>query len=283
MEIRITVPRPLALLTTILIVSLFLFGVLKVQLPWKGDSTSIGGVAENEERVNAHRTIERESVKRAVLERQEEILRYQFSELEKTIGETTDPALSKELGDARARLLAIIRERSAAEEMIGRSLLLLWEAEGTRYRTGDVEVGELLAWPVAPTLGISAGFLDEGYEERFGLKHFAIDIPVEQGTTIRAAAAGTVSHVSMNGFGYSFLTIKHTNGLETLYGHISQALVGEGDIVSIGQAIAESGGTPGTEGAGLLTTGPHLHFSVRVDGALVDPLPFLPKVRSVES
>lgn len=282
MEVQIHIPRPLLTLTIVLIVVLFVFGVIEIRLPWTNNSDAVvGGQTTGETIAGARKTIERESVRRAVLERQEEILRYQFLELEKQIGDASAPEILQVLRDARIRLLAIIKERSAAEKMIGDSLLALWEAEGTLYRTDKVEVTELFEWPVQPELGISAKFLDKEYKERFGLEHFAIDIPTEQGTTVIAVAAGTVEKVALNGFGYSFITLSHGDGLQTTYGHISAALVEEGDEVSLGQAIAKSGGQPGTEGAGLLTTGPHLHFSVRVDGALTDPLQFLPRVRGI--
>ena len=70
--------------------------------------------------------------------------------------------------------------------------------------------------------------------------------------------------------------IIHGDGLSTVYGHISKALVSQEDYVAQGQAIALSGGLPGTTGAGRLTSGPHLHFEVRKDGIPVDPASFLP-------
>ena len=110
------------------------------------------------------------------------------------------------------------------------------------------------------------------------MQHHAIDIPTEQETDIRAPRNGTVLKVVDNGLGYSYIVLEHPDGMQTIFGHISKSLVQEGDAVHIGQIIAKSGGTPGTQGAGLLTTGPHLHFAVKVNGVLVDPLKYMPKL-----
>lgn len=89
------------------------------------------------------------------------------------------------------------------------------------------------------------------------------------GEVIYAAASGevlkvnltnSVSRYALNGYG-NHITILHSNGVVTYYGHVSAALVSAGDTVSQGQAIALMGGKPGTAGAGN-STGCHLHFGV---------------------
>ena len=61
----------------------------------------------------------------------------------------------------------------------------------------------------------------------------------------------------------------------TLYGHVSDIMVMDGQSVKAGDVIGLSGGTPGTKGAGLYTTGPHLHFEILKDGVHVDPLEYM--------
>ncbi|EKD63748.1 MAG: hypothetical protein ACD_51C00207G0004 [uncultured bacterium] len=135
-----------------------------------------------------------------------------------------------------------------------------------------------LDWPVSPEeKGLSAYFDDSGYVSAFGVAHNAIDIPVTQGTTIEAPADGVVYKVSYdeNSIGYAYVMIAHRKGVVTVYGHVSAVAVVEGDYVYRGQIIGLTGGTPGTVGAGLRTTGAHLHFEVWQDGVLVDPLKYL--------
>jgi len=97
----------------------------------------------------------------------------------------------------------------------------------------------------------------------------AIDFSGNCGDPVRAAAAGQVVKVAQTGsvsryaFGGagSHITLLHPNGITTLYAHIAQSLVSQGESVSQGQTIALMGGQPGTPGAGL-STGCHVHFGV---------------------
>lgn len=134
----------------------------------------------------------------------------------------------------------------------------------------------VLAWPVSPALGLSALFQDESYRKALGVVHNAVDIRIVQGSKVRAAADGVISKVADNGFAYSYIIIAHPDRMLTLYGHLSEILVEEGQIVRQGQVIGLSGGIPGTKGAGWLTTGAHLHFEVFKNFVHVDPLDFLP-------
>ncbi len=132
-----------------------------------------------------------------------------------------------------------------------------------------------LLWPV-PSRMITAGFHDSDYASRFKMQHNAIDIATPQGTPVRAPADAFVTKAyDSGGTGYSYIVLDQGNGMVTVYGHVSSINVGVGQFVPVGSVIGLSGGTPGTRGAGWLTTGPHLHFEVWLDGAARNPMNYL--------
>lgn len=100
--------------------------------------------------------------------------------------------------------------------------------------------------------------------------HTGMDLAVPTGTPIRAALPGTVTVSTYNqgGYGY-YIMIDHGDGLSTLYGHCSQLLASVGRTVEAGDVIALSGSTG-------RSTGPHLHFEVRVNGQRTNPRSYLP-------
>jgi|CXWL01.1.fsa_nt_gi murein DD-endopeptidase MepM/ murein hydrolase activator NlpD len=219
-----------------------------------------------------------------VLSKREEILRGQLALLEQQMqGEDSEDMSA--LMNTRDELTQLLLNRSAAEKKIVEALHEFWAAEGYAYdasnRTADANGIPDFAWPVAPTEGISARFDDPAYEDHFGMPHHAVDIPVLQGTVIGAAADGVVVKVSDQGMGFNSLVIRHAGGFSTLYGHVTSFLVREGQEVRAGDPIALSGGKPGTKGAGLMTTGSHVHFAIYKAGVAVDPLLFLPSASTV--
>lgn len=129
-----------------------------------------------------------------------------------------------------------------------------------------------MAWPVIGR--VTYDFHDTDYLYVF--PHDGLDIAVGQGTIVRASYDGEVAGVYNGGMtSASYLSIKHASGISTVYGHLSRMDVQDGQKVTKGQVIGLSGGTPGTNGAGPFTTGPHLHFEVRVNGVPVDPMGYL--------
>jgi murein DD-endopeptidase MepM/ murein hydrolase activator NlpD len=103
---------------------------------------------------------------------------------------------------------------------------------------------------------------------RWGKLHAGIDLAVPVGTPIHAADGGTVRYAGwMDGYG-NYTCIQHTASLSTCYGHQSSISVHVGQSVSKGQVIGHSGNTGHS-------TGPHLHFEVRVNGTPVDPMSYL--------
>jgi murein DD-endopeptidase MepM/ murein hydrolase activator NlpD len=132
--------------------------------------------------------------------------------------------------------------------------------------------GQTAASKQAPSIGwpMNSGVLSSGYGERWGRPHKGIDIAADEGTPVYAAADGEVVFADASKGGYGNLVIlKHTAGWMTIYGHNSRILVDEGDHVRQGAAIAEVGSTG-------RSTGPHLHFEIRIDSEAVDPLIHLP-------
>lgn len=132
-----------------------------------------------------------------------------------------------------------------------------------------------LRWPVSPSRGVTAYFREASYAQVFGMQHNAIDVRAYQNTPIRAPAEGIVYKAVDNGYGYSYVILAHQKGFMTVYGHVTKILVKPGQIIEAGEVIGLSGATPGTLGAGVYTTGPHLHFEVMKDGKYVDPLNYL--------
>ena len=116
-------------------------------------------------------------------------------------------------------------------------------------------------WPVDGTLTSPFGY-------RWGRLHAGIDIAVPEGTPLRAAKSGTVAIAAYTGGYGNYTCIDHGGGISSCYGHQSGYAVSAGDSVSQGDVIGYSGNTGSS-------TGPHLHFEIRVNGQPVDPLGYL--------
>lgn len=110
---------------------------------------------------------------------------------------------------------------------------------------------------------------------RFGVRssirssaHTGLDIATSTGTPVGAAASGTVTFAGWKGSYGNLMVITHSNGVQTYYGHCSKLYCSAGDTVSQGQTIAAVGSTGNS-------TGPHLHFEIRVNGVAYNPQNYL--------
>lgn len=124
-------------------------------------------------------------------------------------------------------------------------------------------------WPCPGYTSVSSGY---GYRsDPFSGSssfHNGIDIPAPAGTPVVAASSGTVEWANLNPTAGNWIGINHGNGVYTIYMHMSALLVSPGTQVSAGQTI----GLVGTTGS---STGNHLHFTVRVNGAYQNPYDYL--------
>lgn len=107
-----------------------------------------------------------------------------------------------------------------------------------------------------------------GYRPRRRRMHYGLDVKVQRGDTIRAAFDGKVRYVSYQRRGYgNYVVIRHPNGLETLYAHLTKKLVDENEVVKAGDPIGLGGNTG-------RSTGTHLHFETRLLGKALNPALF---------
>lgn len=179
---------------------------------------------------------------------------------------------------SEAQFRSLLSQSREEEAYINQQISLLQGQIEAKLADIDGVVGPtVLSWPVDPAYrGISTLFHDPTYPFRHLFEHSGIDVPQKQGSPVGAAAPGYVAWTRVGSQYGNYVMVIHTNGIATLYAHLSKVMVKADQFVDRGQTIALSGGTPGTAGAGL-STGAHLHFEVRKDGIPVDPLNFLVK------
>jgi murein DD-endopeptidase MepM/ murein hydrolase activator NlpD len=194
------------------------------------------------------------------------------------------------LADERSNLVAVadaqrrhvasevaqIEDLSASEEaqlealIVERQRELEAQREAARRAAGIVGTTSApgaLAWPVSGTITSPFGYRRNPFGGGMEF-HQGLDIAAPMGTTITAAASGTVISAGWYGGYGNYILIDHGGGMATGYGHCSQIFVSVGQQVQKGQAI----GAVGSTGA---STGPHVHFEVRIHGKPVDPAAYL--------
>jgi murein DD-endopeptidase MepM/ murein hydrolase activator NlpD len=194
-----------------------------------------------------------------------------------TAARTALQSHQQELLSARAdRVAALKKIRSHEEELDGSVAAIqseiaaqLAESGSAPLPAGPIQGGSgALIWPVdGPVVsGFGPRTINGSYEY-----HPGIDIAVPEGTPIRAAASGTVSlqqsEAESGGYG-NYTCIDHGGGLSTCYAHQSSVAVSLGQSVSQGDIIGYTGCTG-------YCFGPHLHFEVRINGSVTDPMGYL--------
>lgn len=144
-----------------------------------------------------------------------------------------------------------------------------YQKSATTYQnsyTGNLGSG-MLGWPVPGSRRISSGYGYRSISIHSGF-HTGIDIPSPMGTPAVAAEAGTVIFAGYSGSYGNLMKVQHANGIVTYYAHLSGFVAPVGSSVSKGQTIALIGSTGNS-------TGPHLHFEVRINGAHTNPLNYV--------
>lgn len=146
-----------------------------------------------------------------------------------------------------------------------RSLFMTWK------KLDNLEQGVIAIPSVQPVAKLN-------FTSNFGIRsdpfrgtaamHAGVDIPGPVGTPIYATADGVVSHAGRQGGYGNLIEVNHGKGIATRYGHLSRILVADNTRVTRGQLIGLMGSTG-------RSTGPHLHYEVRIDNHAVNPVPFL--------
>jgi murein DD-endopeptidase MepM/ murein hydrolase activator NlpD len=155
---------------------------------------------------------------------------------------------------------------------------------GIAYLSGELP-GSATLWGLVLSWPMSAGAITQGFGPStlvlepplgpYAHFHTGIDIAASPGTVVMAAADGVVVAIAHSSIGYgNYVIVAHGGGIMTLYAHLLQTEVQFGDRVMRGQRI-------GLEGATGLATGPHVHFELRVNNQVVDPMQYLPSTPAI--
>lgn len=206
-----------------------------------------------------------------------EALKVQLEEQQAVIAEKKS-ALEADEAEARARRNALQADADSLQKQydavkkeadsISETIKVL-QSQNTQY------IGGAMCWPSQASTRITSPF-GWRYLSLLGGRnyHTGVDIGAAGGTNILAANSGKVIKAGWNNsYGYMVM-VDHGGGIVTLYAHSSKLLVKTGDVVTRGQAIALIGSTG-------MSTGNHLHFEVRVNGAYQNPLNYItPSVRN---
>jgi murein DD-endopeptidase MepM/ murein hydrolase activator NlpD len=179
-------------------------------------------------------------------------------------------ALAQLLESQEADLVQRSYQAAWSQAQVGAGLALI---KGV-LPLGTTLKGLVLSWPmtgfrITQPFGPTSILLEPALGQ-YAHFHTGVDLAAPLGTDVTAAADGVVVAVGHTGVGYgNYVIIAHGGGIESLYGHLLETEVLVGDHVIRGQRI-------GREGSTGFSTGPHLHFELRLKDQVVDPMPYLP-------
>ncbi len=229
-------------------------------------------VLENDKKIIDEMTEARDTViaakevietKKAELEEAKVLAEEQKAMLDESLAQqqTILDQLSEEIEINEEEAAAAQKEKDEFNKQLEEELAKLNTPPSGNYSGGR------MAWPIPQGGTITSPYGYRTYPSK-GL-HTGLDIAIRSGSTIAAAESGTVIKVVHGTTGYGkYLMVDHGGGYVTLYAHTSKIIVSKGQKVARGEKIAEVGSTG-------FSTGPHLHFEVRVNGTAVNPIGYI--------
>lgn len=175
---------------------------------------------------------------------------------------TTETVVRQEPQPGHHQVTALITKKNGTEE--GREII----AETVMSEPVPEIIERGTQTPPTYIKPLSGGRFTSGFKWRWGRQHKGVDWACPVGTSIMASCGGTVVQAGWFGGYGNCITLRHPDGRQTRYGHLSKILVSVGQSVKQGQKIGLSGNTG-------RSTGPHVHFEIIISGSQVDPLKYL--------
>jgi len=229
------------------------------------DRSVLDRMAENQAQIEAKKLAVEES--NAMVQLNRDIQASKKAELDANRA-ALDTVISKLESDEEA-YRATLDAADAAEEALRAEIRALTQTSTpTPSQPQVTDSGGRFCWPTPSTTYITSPFGTRFHPvQKRNKTHTGIDIGAGHGASIVAAESGTVLRAGWNsGYG-NYVVIDHGSGVQTLYGHCSALTVKTGQSVSRGQQIALVGSTG-------VSTGPHLHFEVLINGSYTDPMSY---------
>lgn len=207
-------------------------------------------------------TIEQKTALNNQIESDKDLLEQQLTQLQQTNAD-----IEQMIQEEIARQEEEARQEAARQEELAKQQAL--DSQNSSSNSSSSGTSGSLMWPSDTSyITSSFGYRTHPISGEPTKLHTGVDVGCATGSSVYSAESGKVLTSGwVSGYG-NCVIILHDNGLQTLYGHLSQPVVSVGERVSRGQLIAYSGNSGNS-------TGPHLHFEVRVNGSPVDPMPYV--------